>query len=277
MKTRLQQLQEEGYIILEGFNSEKECDDLIRRAEELSTGFNYEGHPSVFQTTEQAKTTDDYFLNSGGNISYFFEKDAFDETGKLKNDLFHSLNKIGHALHDLDPVFNRFTRSPQMKQLIDELDMQESVIIQSMYIFKHAKIGGVVDVHQDASFLYTEPRSCVGFWYALEDATTDNGCLWAKPGGHHTPLRFWFRKKADGGTEMYALNDEVFSMEGMIPLEVKKGTCIVLDGLLPHYSLPNTSGKSRQAYAIHTINRNAHYPKENWLQRSMNELKGFED
>ena len=277
MKTRLQQLQEEGYIILEGFNSEKECDDLIRRAEELSTGFNYEGHPSVFQTTEQAKTTDDYFLNSGGNISYFFEKDAFDEAGKLKNDLFHSLNKIGHALHDLDPVFNRFTRSPQMKQLIDELNMQESVIIQSMYIFKHAKIGGVVDVHQDASFLYTEPRSCVGFWYALEDATTDNGCLWAKPGGHLTPLRFWFRKRKEGGTEMFPLNDEVFSMEGMIPLEVKKGTCIVLDGLLPHYSLPNTSGKSRQAYAIHTINRNAHYPKENWLQRSMSELKGFED
>ena len=76
---------------------------------------------------------------------------------------------------------------------------------------------------------------------------------------------------------MFPLNDEIFSMEGMIPLEVKKGTCIVLDGLLPHYSLPNTSGKSRQAYAIHTINRNAHYPKENWLQRNMNELKGFED
>lgn len=276
MKTRLQQLQEDGFLILEEFNSKKECDALIHRAEELSNSFNYEGHPSVFQTTEQAKTTDDYFLNSGGNISYFFEKDAFDEAGKLKNDLFHSLNKIGHAIHDLDPVFNGFSRSAQMKQLIDELDMQESVIIQSMYIFKHAKIGGVVDIHQDASFLYTEPRSCIGFWYALEDATTENGCLWAKPGGHHTPLRFWFRKKKEGGTEMHPLNDEVFSMDGMIPLEVKKGTCIVLDGLLPHYSLPNTSGKSRQAYAIHTIIKKAHYPKENWLQRNLNELKGFE-
>ena len=44
-------------------------------------------------------------------------KDAFDENGKLKNDLFHSLNKIGHALHDLDPVFEQFSRSPQLKEL----------------------------------------------------------------------------------------------------------------------------------------------------------------
>jgi len=61
----------------------------------------------------------------------------------------------------------------------------------------------------------------------------------------------------------------------MIPLEVKKGTCIVLDGLLPHYSLPNTSGKSRQAYALHTIDRNAKYPETNWLSRDMASLKGF--
>ena len=276
MKSRLQQFQSDGFLILEEFNTTKECDDLVRRAEELSTGFNYEGHPSVFQTTDQAKTTDDYFLNSGDRISFFFEKDAFDDSGKLKNDLFHSLNKIGHALHDLDPVFNSFSRSPQMKKMVAELELNDSVIIQSMYILKHAKIGGVVDVHQDSSFLYTEPESCIGFWFALEDATKENGCLWAMPGGHKTSLRSWFRKKEEGGTEMFMLNNEPMSMEGMIPLEVKKGTCIVLNGLLPHYSLPNTSGKSRQAYAIHTINRHTHYPTTNWLQRNMEELRGFE-
>ena len=67
-----------------------------------------------------------------------------------------------------------------------------------MYIFKHARIGGVVDVHQDASFLYTEPHSCIGFWFALEDASKENGCLWAKPGGHLTSLRTWFRRKKTG-------------------------------------------------------------------------------
>ena len=276
MKNRLQQFQSDGFLILEGFNTSTECDELIRQARELSGSYNFEGHPSVFQTTDQAKTTDDYFLNSGDRISFFFEKDAFDNSGKLKNDLFHSLNKIGHALHDLDPVFNSFSRSPQMKKLVAELGLSNSLIIQSMYILKHAKIGGVVDVHQDSSFLYTEPESCIGFWFALEDTTKENGCMWAMPGGHRTALRSWFRIKEEGGTELFILDNEPISMEGMIPLEVKKGTCIVLNGLLPHYSLPNTSSKSRQAYAIHTINRHAHYPTTNWLQRNIEELRGFE-
>jgi len=275
MNSRLESFKQNGYLVLEGFNTPEQCDSIMKRSEELSAEFNYDGHPSVFQTNEQTRTSDDYFLDSGDKISFFFEKDAFDEKGKLKTDLFHSLNKIGHALHDLDPVFNSFTRSPQMKQLVADLQLEDNIIIQSMQILKHARIGGVVDIHQDASFLYTEPGSCIGFWFALEDATIENGCMWAKPGGQETKLRSWFKRKEGGGTEMINFDETPYSTEGMIPLEVKKGACIVLNGLLPHYSLPNTSGKSRQAYAIHTINKKNKYPKENWLQRDMSSVTGF--
>lgn len=271
----MRQYQQQGYLILENFNTDAECNALMQRGEELASAYNFDGHPAVFQTTNQEATSTEYFLNSGSNISFFFEKDSFDANGQLKTDLFHSMNKIGHALHDLDPLFSAFSRSPQMKRLAAELALDEYVIIQSMLILKHARVGGVVDIHQDAAFLYTEPGSCIGFWFALEDATADNGCLWAKPGDHHTKLRSWFRRKAGGGAETVVLDDEPFTMDGMVPLEVKKGTCIVLHGLLPHCSLPNTSGRSRQAYAIHCIDRNAAYPPENWLHRDMDELKGF--
>ena len=36
----------------------------------------------------------------------------------------------------------------------------------------------------------TEPReSCLGLWLALEDATLENGCLWARRGSHKEPIR----------------------------------------------------------------------------------------
>ena len=74
---------------------------------------------------------------------------------------------------------------------------------------------------------------------------------------------------------MEILDETPISTTDMQPLEVKKGALIILDGLLPHFSLPNTSGKSRQAYAIHTIHPQAHYPETNWLQREMSTLKDF--
>ena len=74
-----------------------------------------------------------------------------------------------------------------------------------MYIFKQPSIGGEVTCHQDSTFLYTDPMSCVGFWFALEDATLENGCLWAEPGGHRGPLRKLFRRAPGGGTEFETL------------------------------------------------------------------------
>ncbi len=270
--TQLEQFQRDGFLVIEGFNSDIECDALITRAAELSKSFDSSGYPSVFQTSEQTRTSDEYFLDSGDRISFFFEKDAFEPDGKLKNAIERSLNKIGHALHDLDPVYNNFSRSHQLKRLAAELRLSDALVVQSMHIFKHASIGGVVDVHQDSTFLYTEPGSCVGFWFALEDATIENGCMWAKPGGHQTALRKWFRRSEEGGTEFKIFDPTPIDMTEMVPLEVKKGACIVLDGLLPHYSLPNTSAKSRQAYAIHTISKSSRYPVENWLQRDLSEL-----
>ena len=65
--------------------------------------------------------------------------------------------------------------------------------------------------------------------------------------------------------------------ERLVPLEVRKGSLIILNGLLPHKSLANRSAKSRHAYTLHVISADCRYPETNWLQRSSElPLRGFE-
>ena len=134
-----------------------------------------------------------------------------------------------------------------------------------MYIFKQPKIGGEVTCHQDSTFLYTEPVNIAGLWLALEDATIENGCLWAIPGGHRLGLKSrWIR--TDEGMRFDVFDDRPWPEDQLQPLEVSQGTLIVLHGLLPHKSLANRSAKSRHAYTLHVISGKSHYALDNWLQ-----------
>ena len=144
-----------------------------------------------------------------------------------------------------------------------------------MYIFKQPNIGGEVTCHQDSTFLYTEPNAIAGLWFAVEEATIENGCLWAIPGGHRSGLKSrWIR--GDKGMEFTVFDDTPWPEEQLVPLAVAKGSLILLDGLLPHRSYENKSDRSRHAYTLHVISGEANYPKDNWLQRvDEMPLRGF--
>jgi len=272
---QLTNYQNEGFLVLNDFVDPTECDLLRDRIIEMIREFEPADVASIFSTREQNRIADEYFLNSANNISFFFEENAFSPDGALKQDKELSINKIGHALHDLDPVFDRFSRTNSIEQLALELGVDNPLLLQSMYIFKQPHIGGEVNCHQDCTFLYTEPQDILGLWFALEDATLENGCLWVLPGGHQRGLKSrWVR--TENGMQFETFDTSPWAEEELIPLDVKKGSLIVLNGLLPHRSLENRSPKSRHAYTLHIISGDSHYPSDNWLQRSKNmPLRGF--
>ena len=88
----------DGFLVLDDFVSAEACDELRARAEELVRGFDPSGVRSIFSTHEQTRTSDDYFLESGDKIRFFFEEKAFLPDGTLRQSKEHSINKIGHAL-----------------------------------------------------------------------------------------------------------------------------------------------------------------------------------
>ena len=265
---QLERYQNDGFLVLKAFAEEHECDALRERAEQLVQEFEPAEVVSIFTTHEQSRIADEYFMTSGDKIRFFFEEKAFLSDGTLKQRKERSINKIGHALHDLDPIFNRFSRSEKIKELANAIGFGESYLVQSMYIFKQPNIGGEVSCHQDSTFIYTEPTDIVGLWFALEDATIENGCLWAIPGGHKRGLKSRWVRSPEGRMAFEIYDPEQWPEHELAPLAVKKGSLILLNGLLPHRSFENRSPRSRHAYTLHLIHADANYPADNWLQRS---------
>ncbi|MDE1464363.1 phytanoyl-CoA dioxygenase family protein [Spartinivicinus poritis] len=266
---------ENGFLIINDFIPKPICQQLMGQAEAIVDNHcqqenqqhknNGEEQPVIFSTRQRQHDKSRYFIESANDIRCFYEELAMDDDGCLPRKKQHAINKIGHALHRFDPVFKQFVENHQLNQLINQLPLSVPKIIQSMIIFKQPYIGGEVNCHQDAAFLYTEPTSVIGLWLALEDATIENGCLYALPGGHRQGLAKRYCRQ-DGEMYMVDLQNIEWDTSAAIPLEVTQGSLIILNGLLPHFSKQNHSNRSRQALTLHLIDEERHYLEDNWLQ-----------
>ncbi|WWC64605.1 uncharacterized protein I303_107216 [Kwoniella dejecticola CBS 10117] len=281
---QLQRWKDDGYLLIPDFFSPKEVKEMLDEATRLCDEFDIEGHPmTTFKTAADGEHVgDDYFLNSNDKIRYFLEPTSItqptpDTPAKLLVEPSKSINKIGHALAVLNPVFHRYTlENENIKNVARDLGEQKDPrVLQSMIICKQPKIGGVVPCHNDSTFLYTDPPSAIGCWIALEDCTPSNGCLSFYPGSHkkvRISERF-IRDPSGKGTTFIDLpdvpkNEENWDeMDGWQEASCKAGTLVLIHGSVMHKSPPNHSDKTRFIYTFHMIEGDgAVFDKQNWLQ-----------
>eukprot|EP01116_Phalansterium_solitarium_P021069 TRINITY_DN6421_c0_g1_i1.p2 TRINITY_DN6421_c0_g1~~TRINITY_DN6421_c0_g1_i1.p2 ORF type:complete len:191 (-),score=58.55 TRINITY_DN6421_c0_g1_i1:4-576(-) len=186
--------------------------------------------------------------------------------------------------------------------------MRDPLVAQTMYIFKNPGIGGEVNVHQDSTFINTRPMTCQALWFALDDVTAENGCLWVVPKSHTAGITERFVRKPDGpgtifvrpppeqtapwasaqgqadpGKSFPILNDTFPAGDPRwVPLPCKAGAVVLIHGSVVHKSEVNTSENPREVYTFHMIEKGVEYPPDNWLQRTpefpfqtFDELAGF--
>ncbi|XP_046412186.1 phytanoyl-CoA dioxygenase domain-containing protein 1 homolog [Neodiprion fabricii] len=266
----LSKFENDGYVVLEDFLSPDEVEELRAAGEAFTTNLPPENERRVFDSINFPQNKDLYFLDSAHKMSYFFEPGALDLDGKLKVDPKISLNKVGHALHWLHPTFKKISFDDRVKDIARKLNFQEPAICQSMYIYKNPGIGSQVTIHQDVTYLYTEPTRLLGYWIALQDATLENGCLWLAPGSHKGEVHWRYMRNKDPKSNellVYDTQTPSWPQSNFKAVPVKQGTCVLLHGKIIHYSEPNKSQKSRHAYTIHAYEtKNVEFSKENWIQ-----------
>jgi phytanoyl-CoA hydroxylase len=327
--------QRNGFLLVKQFVSQETCRAMKNTMADLVlTHWHPNDDPrkmEAFGTDDRQNTArGDYFLDSAENIHFFAEPAALlavePSTSSATNgsasrlrpeyegvNKVRALNKAGHALH-LPPklydgtnnVFHEYCQSSKVRHLVTDLGWNDPVVPQSMYIFKQAKTGGVVNSHQDSTFLFTTPyQSCLGLWLALDDATLENGCLWVRPKSHREPVRRQYKRNPlhfgsdrdedsvdDGGgqgstaTPMFVMEDlcehdvswdggvpeggvDGLLGAGFVPVECKAGDLVSFCGELDHLSLSNTSDRARHTFQLHLVegaSENVTWCGSNWLQ-----------
>lgn len=126
--------------------------------------------------------------------------------------------------------------------------------MQDQLFCKPPSAGGVVAWHQDYSYwTFAQPMAHVTCWIALDDVSTENGCLCYVPGSHR-----WGLLPITGLTgEMKAietvLSPEQAAAFNPVPVELKRGEASFHHPLLVHGSHDNTSPRPRRATVLNLM------------------------
>jgi len=106
------------------------------------------------------------------------------------------------------------------------------------------KVGGTFPWHQDNGYGKILPDNNVTVWFALEDVTEDNGCVWVAPGSHKKGLVPHIKKSE----ESWYIEVDV---EGNgVPATLKAGEAVLFSGYTLHRSLTNRTDKPRLGFFL---------------------------
>ena len=164
--------------------------------------------------------------------------------------LFHALGawRITPGFHDV--IWN-----PAFVMAASQLLGNTGVRFWHDQLFcKPAHHGGVVAWHQDYSYwTRTGPIQHLTCWTGLDDASTENGCLYYVPKSHQWGLLDKPDLAGDmEGLMQYLTADQKAAFKP-VPIEMKKGYATFHHPLMVHGSYENRSPHSRRAFVLNVF------------------------
>lgn len=182
--------------------------------------------------------------------------------GATPADLLRSILCV-HFPHKLSPALLDLARRADVVEPLTRVVGPNVKLVQSMFFVKSEGKPGQA-WHQDENFIPTRDRSLAAVWIAVDDATVENGCLWALPGSHRRGVLYPDRETDDARFDC-TVESHSFPHrdEDAVPLELPAGSAVLFDGYLLHRSLPNTGRHgTRRALVYHYTSAETRLP---WL------------
>src|SRR5947209_984461 len=165
----------------------------------------------------------------GHSLFYEFHSNESSDPATV---LFHALGawRIEEPFHDI--LWNAAFVAPASQLLGGPVRFWHDQLF-----CKPAHHGGVVAWHQDYSYwTRTEPLAHLTCWMALDESTTENGCLYYVPGSHRWNLLPVTGLTGDMDEIRTVLTDEQKEQFHPVPIQLKPGECSFHHALTVHGS-----------------------------------------
>jgi ectoine hydroxylase-related dioxygenase (phytanoyl-CoA dioxygenase family) len=204
----------DGYLVLPGFFS---SEDVAR------------AHQAIDDVTERALAGEDY--------SKVLELEPESGAGE----------RVPRRIYEPFDHHDTFRRLGSDPRLLDGLASLIGPNIEYHYSkinMKPARVGSVVEWHQDMSYYPATNDDMLAVLVYLDDANEENGCLQVLP-RHHT--HFFDHSRPDGEFAGMVTEDLTGGRFGKPEaLSAAAGSAIFLHCIAPHSSLPNRSDRPRR-------------------------------
>ena len=122
---------------------------------------------------------------------------------------------------------------------------QDMILDFDMLINKAPYTNQPTPWHQDAAYWIDMPdKRALSIWFAIDEATLENGCMWYTPKSHQSPLREHFQPLGKGALQCSGSENE------SIAVPLKPGSCTIHHGHTLHYSRGNNTSRHRRAFIL---------------------------
>jgi phytanoyl-CoA hydroxylase len=121
---QIEKFKSDGFLCIRDYLNPTQVVQLKSQISDIISKFNPSDYP-IFTTNEQTRNVDpNYFLSSGDKIVPFMEERGQQLSGGTEVPFHLRINKIGHALHDQDPVFHAISYDPKIGRIARDLGLE---------------------------------------------------------------------------------------------------------------------------------------------------------
>ena len=217
---QLEQYQRQGYVVVNDLLSPAEVNGLGERVREYTHGGRAPGDLRVQVEPRIAR----------GELTVDHPGDG--------------IRKID-GLVEHDDRFQALGVHQNIVSAIEQIVGPDIKMYRNALLLKPPAVGSPKGMHQDSPYWPIQPMDLCSCWFALDDATPENGCMAVLPGWHtHGALQHIHV------TDDFVVEPTLYDMQELEMAPVRAGGGLFFHSLIPHYTAPNTSDRWRRAIAL---------------------------